>query len=180
MTTTVVLTVLVVGVALLAGVRTSRSRPVGLDTLRGIRGWHVSDDVPIADSTIDHVVVTPAAVLAVLDHDATPVSAHDLAAAERAAQQVRNHLRAAHGAQSLVVPVVWRTGADADAHLLVDGVHLVDGGRAEAWTHLFREPRLTAATRLGVAAELERRGGSALATLSTPPAGPVPPEAAVA
>src|SRR6185312_1329302 len=108
--------------------------PGSIDALRGLRGWHLVDAVEVDGATVDHVVVAPAAVLAVVD-----APQDDLAAAHEAAQRVR---RLVHGAASPavpVVPMVWLYSPDGvrHPHRVVDGVHLVDGTNPAAWLHLF-------------------------------------------
>ncbi len=128
-----------------------------LAPLRKVRGWSVTDNLPFERDDVDHVVVTPAAVLAVeTRYHATSASddrlRRDLASAERAAHKVRLFLRAEHLRDvAVVVPVliVWGPGAPelTDGHRLYDGIHLVDGSHPERWMHLFSAPKMSTATR---------------------------------
>lgn len=139
--------------------RTPRTSPVA--ALGRLRGWHVVDDVALEAAEVDHVVVAPAAVLAIVleNHqgDAHPV--RDLDVAERAAAQVREFLQLRRAGDTVVVPVVWVSGPDAPVvdggHRLVSGVHIVDGENPAAWLHVFREARLAGADRLRVCRELD-------------------------
>jgi hypothetical protein len=137
-----------------------------LAPLRKVRGWSVTDNLPFERDDIDHVVVTPAAVLAVeTRYHATPAAAdrlrRDLASAERAAHKVRLFLRAERLRDAaVVVPVliVWGPGAPdlADGHRSYDGVHLVDGSHPERWMDLFSATKLTTATRRDLHARFQR------------------------
>jgi hypothetical protein len=134
--------------------------------LRKVRGWSVTDNLPFERDDVDHVVVTPAAVLAVeTRYHATPATAdrlrRDLASAERAAHKVRLFLRAEHLRDvAVVVPVliVWGPGAPdlAEGQRSYDAVHLVDGSHPERWMGLFSAAKLSTATRRDLHGRFQR------------------------
>ena len=95
-----------------------------VEALRKVRGWTVVDSVAFEHSDVDHVVVTPSAVLAVetkhhqSDLPRTSRAAHerahrDLACARTAAAKTRSLLRSAGFAHIPVTPVlmIWGPGA---------------------------------------------------------------------
>src|SRR6476469_2427099 len=73
-----------------------------IDALRGLRGWHVVDAVELDGAIIDHVVVAPAAVLAIV-----AAAPNDLASASLAAQRLRRLVGSAASDEVSVVPMVW-------------------------------------------------------------------------
>jgi hypothetical protein len=142
-----------------------------LDGLRKVRGWHVTDNVPFEREDVDHVVVAPAAVLAVETkfhsraYPGTTAEAErhqrDLNAARRAARKIRLLLRAEqlrHAAEVVPVLIVWGPGAPQlrEGYRLENGVHLVDGNHPELWMHLFNAPRLAPALRDDLHGRLEQ------------------------
>ncbi len=162
--------------------RPARISPVS--ALSRLRGWHVVDDVAI-DAAVDiadlHVVVAPAAVLAIVteEHSGDSTPPRDLDAAERAAARVREFLQMRRAGDTIVVPVVWVSGRDAPAisggHRLVAGVHVVDGDNPAAWLHVFRDARLAGADRLRLCRELDSaasapRGAARTIRSARPPA----------
>lgn len=149
----------------LALVPARSARTSAVSSLRRLRGWHVVDDAAVDAAVdcaeVDHVVVAPAAVLAIVteNHTAPGQPARDLHSAERAAARVREYLRMHRAGDTVVVPVVWVSGPEAPSidggHRLVEGVHVVDGDNPGAWLHVFREARLDGADRLRVCRELD-------------------------
>ena len=139
--------------------RPTHTSPVS--ALGRLRGWHVVDDVAVEAAGVDHVVVAPAAVLAIIteDHNGDRSPVRDLDAAERGAARVREFLHMRRAGDTVVVPVVWVSGPDAagivGGHRLDSGVHVVDGDNPAAWLHVFREARLAGADRLRVCRELD-------------------------
>lgn len=136
----------------------SPRRPGSLQqSLAGLRGWHVADHVRLTDQTLDHVVVAPAALLAVTEAAHAPGSA-DLHNAERAAHRLRQFARAEGVAEAVVVPVVRVSGPEAPpgGHRIVDGVHVIDDSTPVAWLRLFRDPRLEPQPRIALAQALDR------------------------
>ncbi|HEY2296363.1 MAG TPA: hypothetical protein VGH43_01445 [Jatrophihabitans sp.] len=128
-----------------------------VDVLRRLRGWHVVDAVEIDGVLIDHVVVAPAAVLAVVS-----ASEPDLAATGLAAQKVRRLVRTVAADDVAVVPIAWVSPTDgtaklARAHRVVSGVHVVDGTDPVAWLHVFRDVRFEPGQRLELCVALEAR-----------------------
>lgn len=194
----------VLTVGLVHSIRSRRSTQVS--SLRGVRGWHVVDDIAVDAGTddahpgrtaqVDHLVVAPAAVLAIVtenrchveqqrcdqsctDHSCTGCT--DIDVAERAAARVREFLRDRRAGDAVVVPVVWASGPDApaDGHRLVDGVHVVDGDNPGAWLHLFRDARLAGPDRMRLCSELDRHVRTRrIRPRARRPVGPVPPPAA--
>ena len=143
---------------------TSRPLPLRL-SVAALRGWHVVDRVRLDDDaagpTLDHVIVAPAALLAVTATTHAPGRA-DLHAAEHAAAQVRELARRTGVPDAVVVPVVLVSGSDAvmrtpGGHRIVAGVHLVDDAAPHAWLQLFREARIPAAPRIALARALDER-----------------------
>ncbi len=144
------------------GTFTPRTRAVSpVSALKRLRGWHVVDEIAAEVADVDHVVIAPAAVLAIVteDRDGDREQAGDLHAAERGAAQVREYLRGRSAGDAVVVPVVWVSGSDtpdlAGGHRLVSGVHIVDGDDPGAWLHVFRDARLAGADRLRLCRELD-------------------------
>jgi hypothetical protein len=156
----VVAVALTIGLALTV-VPARRPRTSPISALGRLRGWHVVDDVAVDSVEIDHVVVAPAAVLAIVTENHTPERHpdRDLDAAERAAARVREFLRMRRAGDTVVVPVVWVSGPEAPSidggHRLVAGVHVVDGENPAAWLHVFREARLAGVQRLELCRELD-------------------------
>ena len=152
--------------------------------LKRLRGWHVVDHIAADAADADHVVIAPAAVLAIVteEHGGDHERARDLHAAERAAAQVREFLRARSAGDAVVVPVVWVSGSDAPdltgGHRLVSGVHIVDGDDPGAWLHVFRDARLAGADRLRLCRELDASMASVPTVRALRPTRPVPPPAA--
>jgi hypothetical protein len=167
------------------GVLTRRPRATSrVSALKQLRGWHVVDDIAADAADVDHVVVAPAGVLAIVteDHGDDREPAHDLHAAERAAAQVREFLRMRSAGDAVVVPVVWVNGAAAPdlvgGHRLVSGVHIVDGDDPGAWLHVFRDARLAGADRLRLCRELDASMASVPTVRALRATRPVPPPAA--
>lgn len=162
--------------------RTRTTSPVS--ALKRLRGWHVVDHIAADAADVDHVVIAPAAVLAIVtaEHSGDRAPARDLHAAERAAAQVREFLRMRSAGDAVVVPVVWVCGADAPdlagGHRLVSGVHIVNGDDPAAWLHVFRDARLASADRLRLCRELDTSMASVPTVRALRPARPVPPAAA--
>jgi hypothetical protein len=137
-----------------------------LAPLRKTRGWWVVDNLPFDRDDVDHVVVAPAAILAVESHyHPTTASAERLArelhSADRAAHKVRLLLRAERMRNvATVVPVliVWGPGAPElpEGHEVRGGVHLVDGSHPQRWMHLFAAPRLSLTLRRELHARFEQ------------------------
>jgi hypothetical protein len=157
-------------------------------SLAGLSGWHVADRVRLADQTLDHVIVAPAALLAVTEAAHAPGSA-DLHGAEKAAHRLRQFAHAEGVAEAVVVPVVRVSGPEAPAggHSIVDGVHVIDESTPVAWLRLFRDPRLEAKPRVELARALDRladssgsSGSCVRADASTDLPLIVPPDAAAA
>jgi hypothetical protein len=130
-----------------------------IDALRRLRGWHVVDAVEIDGVLIDHVVVAPAAVLAVMT---APEPDH--AATELAAQKVRRLVHSVGGDDVATVPLAWvgptdgtTKAAPTRAHRVVSGVHVVDGTNPAGWLHVFREVQFAPGLRLELCAALEAR-----------------------
>lgn len=140
-----------------------------LPGLRRVPGWQVTDGV----DQVDHVVVAPAAVLAVeTDYLKQPVAGaesryqDDLARCESAAHTIRQSLRADEpGEAAVVVPVLMMHGPGAtelvEGHRLDRGVHVVDGEHPERWVHLFNAPSLTTAGRRELHARFEQQARQA-------------------
>jgi hypothetical protein len=148
----------IVAVLIAARLVLSPRRPGSLQqSLAGLSGWHVADQVRLADQTLDHVVVAPAALLAVTEASHAPASA-DLHGAERAAHRLRQFARAEGVAEAVVVPVLRVSGPEAPAggHHIVDGVHVIDDSTPVAWLRLFRDPRLEPQPRVDLARALDR------------------------
>ncbi len=126
-----------------------------------LRGWHAADRVRLADRTLDHVVIAPAALLAVTATAHAPGVA-ELRAAEHGAAQLRELARQAGVDDVAVVPVVLVSGADAPpgGHLVVDGVHLVDDAAPQAWLRQFRAASIPAAARIALARSVDRRAAT--------------------
>lgn len=143
-----------------------------IDALRGLRGWHLVEGVELDGAIVDHVVVAPAAVLAVV---AAPQD--DLVAASEAAQRVRRLVDAAGASDIPVVPMVWRYAPDGTGrtHRVVEGVHVVDGTNPAAWLHLFREVSFAPGPRLELCAALEARAAEHRALAVGQRVGLVPP-----
>lgn len=127
-----------------------------VDALRGLRGWHVVDAVELDGTIVDHVVVAPSAVLAIVAG-----TTGDRTAAEQAARLVGRLVEdAGTGSDAVsVVPMIWTSPADGakSAHRVVGGVHVVDGSNPAGWLHLFREARFAPGPRLELCAALEAR-----------------------
>lgn len=151
-------------VLLLAGHQNPASQQTAIEAwtlapLRRARGWTVIDKLPFDRKDVAHVVLTPAAALAVecryyaacADGDAERL-AREVHSAERAAQKVRLLVRI-EGLRSVapVVPVliVWGPGAPklVDGHELRGDVHLVDGAHPRLWMPLFNDTRLSTTLR---------------------------------
>jgi hypothetical protein len=172
------------GLALVAALAAGRfvptTRTVSLRrSVAALRGWHVADLVRLADGTLDHVVVAPAALLAVTATTHAPGPA-DLAAAERAAQQVRELARHAGVPDAVVVPVVQVSdpAGASDGHRVVHGVHVVGDAASHAWLKQFREARIAAAPRIALARALDRRAETPQRTRRRVEALIAPPEPA--
>jgi hypothetical protein len=167
------------------GALARRSRATSpVSALKRLRGWHVVDHIAADAADVDHVVVAPAAVLAIVTekHAGDHEPAHDLHVAERAAAQVREFLRTRSAGDAVVVPVVWVTGPDAPdlagGHRLVSGVHIVDGDDPGAWLHVFRDARLAGADRLRLCRELDASMASVPTVRALRPTRAVAPPAA--
>jgi hypothetical protein len=144
------------------------ARQWSLDGLGTVRGWRIIDNVPFTHGDVDHVVVAPAAVLAVqttvrgreFRDPQVEGAGHrsDLAAAHRAARAVGAILHK-HALPEAVVPVLAVRGPGApelpDGHRLDGDVHVVDSEHPERWMHLFDTARLPVATRVAVLRDLE-------------------------
>lgn len=157
-------------------------------SLAGLSGWHVADRVRLAGATadaavtLDHVVVAPAALLAVTEAGHAPDPA-DLRSAERAAHRLRQFARAEGVADAVVVPVlrVSGPGGPAGGHRIVDGVHVIDDSTPVNWLRLFRDPRLAPQPRIQLARALDRVAVAPRRSRSrTPRPTVVPPDAAAA
>lgn len=117
-----------------AAVRPVDPRAAGRDLVDGVPGWLTVHDLPLGDRTLDHVVVTPLAVLAVRSEhwrdgseraravDAAGRDAHDLAQA-----------LAWHGVEAPVWPAVLAWGPGAGSTEL-GPVDVVAGTDADSWT----------------------------------------------
>lgn len=153
----------IAALAVLAAARLAfTARPSSLRRcVTALRGWHAADRVHLADRTLDHVVVAPAALLAVTATAHAPGVA-ELRAAEHGAEQLRELARQAGVADITVVPVVLVSGADAPpgGHLVVDGVHLVDDAAPQAWLRQFRDATIPATTRIVLARSMDRRAAT--------------------
>ncbi len=123
-----------------------------VDSLKKVRDWCVIDNVAFEQVDVDHVVVTPAAVLAVETkwHGRSSSAGHERDRARRDRDAARrgerkiSSLMLASGLRDVmpVVPVlvVWGPGSPdlGNGYRLVDGVYVVDGNHPELWSHLFR------------------------------------------
>lgn len=140
-----------------------------VQAVRSARGWYLTEDLPFEGRHVDHIVIAPSAVLAVESvfrgpwsaaaGEPTEQHARDLAAADRAAQQVRLVLRAGEHGQSAgyssgvaaVEPVLVVHGPGSPklptGYRFENGVHVVDGDHPERWMHVFGAPRLAEAAR---------------------------------
>jgi hypothetical protein len=111
-------------------------------------GWRVINDVPMSGFNIDHVAVTPAAVLAVETkyRGATAIGAvrrrQDLDAARRSARYVRLLLQSADFQVSAPVHgvlMLWGPGARADGgHYWDDDVLVIQGAAGDDWKDHFK------------------------------------------
>ena len=130
-----------------------------LAPLRRARGWTVIDKLPFDRKDVAHVVITPAAVLAVecRYHPASAATdpqrlGRELQSAERAAQKLRLLLRIEglrHVASVVPVLIVWGPGAPAltGGHEVRGDVHLVDGAQPRLWMPMFNQSRLSMGLR---------------------------------
>jgi hypothetical protein len=133
------------------------------EALSSVRGWSVTNGLRFHDGDLDHLVVTPAGVLAVetkhhfRQHDERRRTAQgwsDVAAATRAARKARLLLLSLHAAARnapvRAVLMIWGSGAPE----LPDGfkrvqygdyaeVFVVDGNHPSLWSQLFNAPLLT-------------------------------------
>ena len=127
-----------------------------LDTFGKIREWLIVDNLPFDGFDVDHVVITPSAVLAVETKYRSVIPSRDdvarhgreLAAAERGATRIRNFLRSKKVLGDVaVIPVlmVWGPGApDLESGYRRDGlVYLLDGDQQRLWTHVFSAPTIS-------------------------------------
>lgn len=135
-----------------------------VEALRRARGWTVFDNLPFDRVDVDHVVVTPAAVLAVESkwHGASPTQeigrarmSRDCANAHAAARKLRSLLRSygLHDAATVTpVLMVWGPGAPdlAEGFRIVDGVYVVDGNHPYLWRHRFSAPLVAADRRVEI------------------------------
>lgn len=129
-----------------------------LDSLRQVPDWLVIDNLPFDGVDVDHVIVTPAGVLAVesTNHVAgSEATFHrDIAAAYRAARTIRLLLRSEGHALATVTPVlmVWGPGAHElpKGFRLVDDVYIVDPAHPELWAYRFAAPLMAPAQRTQV------------------------------
>ncbi len=167
------------------GALTPRNRATSpVAALKRLRGWHVVDEIAAEVADVDHVVIAPAAVLAIVteDHAGDGEPVRDLHGAERGAAQVREYLRARNAGDTVVVPVVWVCGAGssdlAGGHRLVAGVHIVDGDDPGAWLHVFRDARLAGPDRLRLCRELDASMATVPTVRGLRPPRALPPPAA--
>lgn len=152
--------------------------------VRRVRGWYVTDEIAFDREAVDHVIVAPAAVLAVTtrfcaraaagDDQARAQHKRDLHSASRAAQKVRLLMRAEQlrdAAPVLPVLVLWGPGAPAlpEGSRIEDGVHLIDGDHPELWMHLFNAPDLAPALRRDLYLRFARIAGRRAAAPALPP-----------
>jgi hypothetical protein len=131
------------------------------ESLRKVDGWLVSENLPFDGVDVDHVVVTPQAVLAVETKFRGRGSseklnaarhANQLSDARAAARKVESFLRSRrlHTAVEVVpILMVWGPGKHhvADGAQQESGVWVVDAEDSRLWSHLFAAPLLTLPVR---------------------------------
>lgn len=139
-----------------AQVRGAWAEGWSLESLRKVSGWLVTENLPFHGVDVDHVVVTPAAVLAIetkyhgSGYDtATNLKRHkqDLDATKAAERKINSYLRSlklptqvpTHG-----VLMVWGPGRPRldSGWREDDGVLVVDADNPELWSHRFAAPVL--------------------------------------
>jgi hypothetical protein len=129
-----------------------------LEALGKIKGWLVTENVPFDRVDVDHVAVTPTAVLAVETKYHGRIQPGSRAEAARLESDLRDARRAAAKIRSLtrskklhdlaaVEPllVIWGAGAPnlPEGYRLIGDVHVVDGHYPELWSHRFSAPLLS-------------------------------------
>jgi hypothetical protein len=138
-----------------------------LESLRKVSGWLVTENLPFQDVDVDHVAVTPAAVLAIETkyhgpgYDAaTNLKRHrrDLDAAQAAERKVSSYLRSLKlptPVPTSAVLMVWGPGRPrlAGGWREEDRVLVVDADNPELWSHRFAAPLIGGDLR----AEIHRR-----------------------
>jgi len=139
----------------------SWAEQLSLESLRKVDGWLVTENLPFSDVDVDHVVVTPAGVLAVETkyrgrafNGSVGADRHrrDLDATLAAARKVTSFLRSRKLAGSTeVVPVlmVWGEATPdlPDGAREEHGVVVVDADNPQVWSHRFAAPRLASDDR---------------------------------
>jgi hypothetical protein len=127
-----------------------------LESLRKVAGWLVTDNLPFGDVDVDHVVVTPAGVLAVETKYSgrafnTTVEAdrhrRHLDSALAAARKVTSFLRTQKlpdVPEVAAVLMVWGPGKPhpPDGAREDGGVVIVDAANPHVWSHRFSAPRI--------------------------------------
>jgi hypothetical protein len=129
-----------------------------VESLRKVPNWLVVDNLPFEVEDVDHVVVTPSAVLAVESKHHVSLSPstaqRDLADARHAARKIRLFLGSAGHSAVQVTPVlmVWGPGMTPlpKGFRLIDDVYLVDPDHPELWAYRFAAPLLAPAQRTQV------------------------------
>ena len=132
------------------------------ENLKDIRGWTVVNSVPFDRFDIDHVVITPAGVLAVETKwhgrwTDESVRKDSVAAALEAARKTRSLLRSEHLHEAAsVTPVLmaWGRGIEFPAcgAREIDGVIVVDPEHPELWSHRYQAPLVNPDVRARLAA----------------------------
>jgi hypothetical protein len=132
-----------------------------IESLRKVKGWLVTTNLPFERYDVDHVVVTPSAVLAVETKYRGRVSnpefdarrhRRELVAAEEAARKIRFFLRSKKLHQSCSVEAVlmaWGPGRPTlpQGYRRDGDVYVVDADHPDLWSHLFAAPVLSGALR---------------------------------
>lgn len=136
------------------------------ETFRQVKGWRAVHNIATQGGDIDHVVITPAGVLAVETKFHRYVDQQrrdrDLAEARRAKTRTEALLRSERvPVMPAITPVliVWGKGRPiwSEGYRVIDDVCVVDGDHPALWTHLFAAPLLTVEMREEVFSALSAR-----------------------